>query len=123
VAKQSEFALRLAASGFQVFPCAENGKLPAIKDFPNRATTDPKRVESWWNGQAKNIGISTSHFATGEALVVVDVDVKSKKRGDLSLLQLEMDGFELPETLTGHPWLRHRHPKSRGVRFRAGQRH
>ena len=97
---QSEFALRLAASGFCVFPCAVNGKLPAIKDFPNRATTDPAQVETWWNGKPSNIGISTSHFATGEALVVVDVDVKSKKRGDLSLLQLEMDGFDLPETLT-----------------------
>jgi len=30
--------------------------------------------------------------------VVVDVDVKAKKRGDISLLKLEMDGFELPET-------------------------
>jgi hypothetical protein len=117
VAKQSEFALRLAASGFCVFPCAPNSKLPAIKDFPNKATTDPAQVEAWWNGQPRNIGISTSHFAAGEALVVVDVDVKAKKRGDLSLLQLEMDGFELPETLevqtpSGGKHLYYRTPKA-----------
>ena len=114
---QSEFALRLAASGFKVFPCAENGKLPAIKDFPNRATTDQKRVESWWNGRPKNVGISTSHFAADEALVIVDVDVKAGKRGDLSLLQLEMEGFELPATFTvstpsGGQHLYYRTPKA-----------
>ena len=95
---QSEFALRLAASGFFVFPCAVNGKLPAIKDFPNRATTDPAQIEAWWNGSPKNVGISTTHFAADQALVVVDIDVKAKKRGDLSLLNLELEGFELPET-------------------------
>ena len=114
---QSEFAVLLAASGFQVFPCAENGKLPAIKDFPNRATTDPKRVESWWNGRPKNVGISTSHFAADEALVVVDVDVKAGKRGDLSLLNLDLEGFELPATFTvstpsGGQHLYYRTPKA-----------
>ena len=97
---QSEFALLLAANGFAVFPCAENGKLPSIKDFPNRATTDPKQVETWWNGRPKNIGISTSHFAADQALVVVDVDVKHGKRGDITLLGLELEGFELPSTFT-----------------------
>jgi hypothetical protein len=95
---QSDFAVLLASSGFHVFPCAVGSKLPAIKDYPRRATTDSKRIKAWWNGQQKNIGISTSHFGTDEALVVVDVDVKSKKRGDLSLLQLEIEGFELPPT-------------------------
>jgi hypothetical protein len=117
VTKQSKFAALLAQSGFSVFPCAVNSKLPAVKDFPNRATTDPAQVETWWNGKPSNIGISTSHFAAGEALVVVDVDVKSKKRGDLSLLQLEMDGFELPETLevqtpSGGKHLYYRVPKA-----------
>jgi len=114
---QSEFALRLAAGGFQVFPIAENSKLPAIKDFPNRATTNPKRVEAWWNGRPKNVGISTSHFAADEALVVVDVDVKAGKRGDLSLLNLDLEGFELPATFTvstpsGGQHLYYRTPKT-----------
>ena len=97
---QSEFAVLLARSGFRVFPLEVNGKLPTIKDFPNRATTDSKQVETWWNGRPKNIGISTTHFGADEALVVVDVDVKKQKRGDLSLIQLELDGFDLPPTFT-----------------------
>lgn len=97
---QSEFAVLLAQSGFHTFPCAVGGKLPAIKDYPNKATTDPVKVEAWWNGKPSNIGISTSRFAADEALIVVDVDVKKKKRGDLSLLQLELEGFELPSTFT-----------------------
>jgi hypothetical protein len=95
---QSEFALRLAAGGLHIFPCGVNSKLPAIKDFPNKATTDPARIRAWWGDQSKNIGISTSHFGADEALVVVDVDVKNGKRGDLSLLNLELEELELPET-------------------------
>ena len=98
--KQTEFALRLAASGFHVFPLEGNGKLPTTKDFPNKATTDDAQVRAWFNGTPRNIGISTSHFGTEGALVLVDVDIKKGKRGDLSLLQLEMDGFELPPTFT-----------------------
>jgi hypothetical protein len=96
--KQAEFALRLANSGFFVFPCGVGTKLPAIKDFPNKATTDPEQIKIWWNGQSKNVGISTSRFGADGALLVVDVDVKRGKRGDLSLLQLEMDGFTFPPT-------------------------
>ncbi|HUD75291.1 MAG TPA: bifunctional DNA primase/polymerase, partial [Terracidiphilus sp.] len=99
--KQSEFALRLAASGFHIFPLEGNGKLPAIKEYPNKATTDPDQVQKWFgNGKVRNIGISTSHFSMSEALVVIDLDLKNGKRGDLSLVQLELEGFELPPTLT-----------------------
>jgi len=93
---QSEFALLLAQAGFHVFPLA--GKLPAIKDFPNKATADLTQVRAWFNGTPRNIGISTSHFATDEGLIVIDLDLKNGKRGDLSLMQLELDGFELPPT-------------------------
>lgn len=95
---QSDFAIRLAQNGFCIFPCEVNGKLPTIKDYPRRATTDLARIQTWWNGKAKNIGISTTHFGDGEALVVVDMDIKNGKRGDLSLMQLELDGFNLPST-------------------------
>ena len=95
---QAEFAVLLAQSGFHIFPCDPNSKLPAIKDYPRKATTDAAQVKAWWNGKPRNIGISTSHFATDEALLVVDVDVKRKKRGDLSLIQLELDGFDFPST-------------------------
>lgn len=97
---QSEFAINLAQNGFCVFPCEPEGKLPVIKDYPHRATTDIAQIKAWWNGTKYNIGISTSHFSTSEALLVVDIDVKHGKHGDQSLLQLEMEGFDLPETFT-----------------------
>lgn len=97
---QSEFALTLAQNGFHVFPVGFNSKLPAIKNFPRRATSDPQQIKSWWNGQPKNIGISTSRYDADAALLVVDVDVKGTKKGNLTLMQLELDGFEFPPTFT-----------------------
>ena len=63
------------------------------------------------------MGISTSHFAGDQALIVLDIDVKHKKRGDLSLVQLELDGFDLPRTFTvatpsGGSHLYYRTPKA-----------
>jgi hypothetical protein len=108
----------LAAGGLHLFPLEGNSKLPAIKNYPNVATTDPDQIKKWFgNGAVRNIGVSTSHFSTDEALVVVDVDTKHGKRGDLSLAQLELEGFELPLTLTvstpsGGSHLYYRTPKA-----------
>lgn len=63
-------ALRLAQQGFHVFPCEPNGKLPVIKDYPNRATRDPEQIRSWFANRECNIGISTTRFADDQALVV-----------------------------------------------------
>ncbi len=114
---QSEFAALLASSGLHVFPCKFNSKLPAIKDFPHKATTDAAQIKAWWDGKSSNIGISTSHYATDQALIVVDIDIKKGKRGDLSLMQLELEGFELPPTFTvltpsGGTHLYYRTPKA-----------
>src|ERR1700731_1783886 len=95
---QSEFAALLAKGGLPVFPCEVNGKLPAIKNYPERATTDPTQVAVWWNGKPKNVAVSTGHLGDGGILTVVDVDVKDGKKGDVTLLQLEAEGFEFPPT-------------------------
>ena len=98
---QSEAAAALAQAGFHLFPLEGNGKLPVVKNYPNVATTDLSQIQKWFgNGVVRNIGISTSHYSSNEALVVVDVDVKNGKRGDLSLLNLEIEGFDLPSTFT-----------------------
>lgn len=62
----------MAASGYPVFPLVPGGKQPAIRNWEQRATTDPGRVRRCWtHGPAYNIGL-----ATGPAgLVVVDLDV------------------------------------------------
>jgi hypothetical protein len=94
-----EEALALAERGFHIFPCEPNGKLPVIKDYPNRATRDPEQIRKWFAGLDRNIGISTSKFGDNQALVVVDVDNKGEKNGDTQLLSLELEGFELPQSL------------------------
>lgn len=97
-------ALSLAEQGFHVFPVITGGKLPAIDDFPNRATRDAVLIRKWWIDpvleleQPYNIGISTSRFGSDEALVVIDVDNKPGKDGDGELLKLEIEGFDFPET-------------------------
>jgi hypothetical protein len=63
-------ALRLAARGWPVFPLRPGSKLPAIRDWEHRATTDPERIAAWWSRAPYNIGI-----ACGPAgLVVLDLD-------------------------------------------------
>lgn len=93
-----EQALDLAARGFHIFPCEGNGKKPCITDFPNRASRDPERITKWFANDDRNIGISTTRFGDDQALVVVDVDVKGAKRGDETLLGLELNGNEFPIT-------------------------
>ena len=67
-------ALEAAAKGFRVFPVKANSKIPALKDWPDKATDDRRRIESWWNLDPDfNIGI-----ATGHGLLVVDADTKDK---------------------------------------------
>lgn len=99
-------ALELAASGFHVFPLAPNSKLPVITDYPNEATRDPDRLKRWWLDpvleieQPLNIGISTTHFGDNEALIAVDVDNKEGKKGNETLINLELQGLLLPKTFT-----------------------
>lgn len=84
-------ALRLAARGFRVFPLEPGSKLPAIEDWPHRATSDPDKVRTLWTcpvmgwTQDFNIGV-----ATGKGLVVLDVDTK-KVDGNASLLDLQLE--------------------------------
>lgn len=98
-----ESALKLAANGFHVFPLLENSKLPAIKDFPNKATRDPNQIKDWWTcpilemEKSYNIGISTTRFGDDEALVVIDVDNKGEKKGSIELDKIDMIN-EVPKT-------------------------
>ena len=94
-------ALRLANDGFHILPLIPNSKLPWLEDFPNKASTNPEVIKSWWVRQPNsNIGISTSRFNGSGALVVVDVDNKGNIIGDNELFKLELDGYDFPETLT-----------------------
>jgi hypothetical protein len=64
-------ALSYAARGWHVFPLRPGDKRPAVKDWDNRATTDPARIESAWTAGLYNIGIACGP----SKLVVVDLDI------------------------------------------------
>jgi hypothetical protein len=72
-----EWALYLAAMGWHLFPLRPGTKRqPAVKDWENRATTDPDRIRRCWTADRWNIGIATGP----SGLVVVDLD--TAKDGD-----------------------------------------
>lgn len=97
--EQLESAKRLVEYGFHVFPVVEMSKLPAIKDYPNKATRDHAQLEKWFgNGHHYNIGISTTHFGDNESLFVIDVDNKKGKKGGEELIKLELEGYDIPRT-------------------------
>lgn len=99
-------ACALADAGFYVFPLGPNSKLPAIDDFPNRATRDHAQIKKFWFDpvleleQPYNIGISTTKYNGSQALVVVDVDNKSDKKGTEEILKLELEGYDFIDTAT-----------------------
>src|SRR6185312_12660629 len=91
-----EWAIHHAKRNLRVFPGIPNSKLPAIKDFPNRATCDLEKIKKWWsNGHTDaNICISTDN------LIVIDVDNKGEKKGNEELFRLEIEkGLVLPASL------------------------
>lgn len=97
----------LAAQGFFVFPLIENGKFPAVPDdFTGRATDNANDLARFWVDTVMeiehqfNIGIATSKFHGGGALLVVDVDNSPGKNGSEQVIKLELEGFEFPKTLT-----------------------
>lgn len=100
-ASRVDQALALAAAGFYVFPLLPGRKTPPKgMHFKELATRDPLAIENFFGCTENNIGIYTGRFADGEALLVVDVDNKGEKRGSETLLRLELEGWDLPATLT-----------------------
>lgn len=93
-------ALALAAHGFWLFPVVYDTKLPAIKDWPNRATRDERQIRTWFATNRYNIGIHAGKYLDRK-MVVVDVDNKEGKKGNASLDLLQL-ADDLPATMTGH---------------------
>jgi hypothetical protein len=64
-------ALAAAERGWRVHPLQPGTKVPAVKDWPNRATIDSIRIERCWSAGAYNVGVATGP----SSLLVVDLDV------------------------------------------------
>jgi hypothetical protein len=115
---KTEQALALAAKGFYVFPVCENRKAPPrMEGWQRHASRDTNKIVDMWRSHPNdNIGISTSKFGRGEALIVVDVDNKDGKDGDGELLKLELAGFDFAPTMENRTPTGGRHLVYRAVR-------
>lgn len=81
-------ALSYAARGWAVHPLRARDKLPMLKQWPERASTDPAKIAAWWRRTpTANIGI-----ATGSGLLVLDVDGDEGRES--------LNGHHLPPTVT-----------------------
>jgi hypothetical protein len=89
-----DHALSLARRGLPVFPLVENGKIPAIGGWQQRATTDEAKIRKMWTEvdpvlettRVKNYNIGVY---TGD-LLVGDVDVKQGKKGRETFDELDV---------------------------------
>ena len=103
-------ALRYAALGLPVFPCAPAQKKPITKHGFRDATTDAATVRAWWRASPRaNVAMPTG---AASGLIVIDVDPRNG--GDVGIDELETRNGKLPETamsLTGdggrHLFLQH----------------
>ena len=95
-----EDAIRLARTGFQVFPIVgSNVKFPCITDWQNKATRVKSQIRAWWSEWPENnIGLSCDNFLDSKHLLVLDID---KDKGGFESLKklLEDEKLELPHTL------------------------
>lgn len=74
--------------------CTSAGKHPITSNGLLDATTDPRRIRSWWGHWSKaNVGIPT-----GVRFDVLDIDCKAGRDGWASLRCAEADLGDLPET-------------------------
>jgi hypothetical protein len=87
-------ALALARHGLRVHPCRPDSKLPLLDDWPNRASLDPRTIESWWRRwPTANVAI-----ATGGEMRLLVVDVDPDAGGEARMAVLERENSAMPAT-------------------------
>ena len=59
--------------GWAVLPVSHN-KIPAIKDWPNEASTDEEKIRSWWKENPYNIGVLTGKRS---GIIAMDIDPRN----------------------------------------------
>lgn len=82
-------ALDLTRRGYAVFPLRNWGDgdgWKPIKDFPDKASSDPAQIKNWWaKWPDSRVGLLTGER---NGITVLDVDVKNGKDGKASLTEL-----------------------------------
>lgn len=94
-----------AGDAFDNTKALAEAKLRGFHTFPLIPGTKLPRVPGWNKPGARfefasedNIGVFTGAYGDGEALLVVDIDVKGKKRGFDTITVLEAEGRDFPKT-------------------------
>jgi hypothetical protein len=80
-------AFACAVLGFQVFPLLPGAGTPAVKGWPEIATSNLEEVQYMWTGEFQDCGVG---IATGEAsnIWALDIDVKKGQNGFKTLQAL-----------------------------------
>jgi len=103
-----EWALYAAGCGFRAFPLIPGRGIPYAVETMNAAlglptdapagrhhgTTDPERIRIMWAGERANACIG---IATGDGLLVIDLDEKNGKSGSATMAA---NGWPAPQTAT-----------------------
>jgi hypothetical protein len=84
-------AVRLAMLGFRVMPTRVETKIPCVKGWPERATTDPTRLARWQSQFNPNWSILTGRE---NGVIVLDIDGE-QGRADLARLETELGALPL----------------------------
>lgn len=85
-------ALAWAARGFKVFPVQINSRSPlARSDWTRSATTDPAEIARAWRDPVTHLELDYNIGVLTTDLVVLDVDVKSGKKGLQTFAELGLD--------------------------------
>lgn len=96
-------ALQLAELGFYVFRVKRDDKRPYNIGWQDEATRDPKQLAIDFADKDFNIGVFADKFddnsARSKALVIIDVDTKEGKVGNLTMQGLDALGYDFPATL------------------------
>lgn len=99
---KKEWALWAAGQGFFIHPILPEEKKPLLTNWQKEATRDAQQIASWWDYNPDyNIGYYTGRFGDNEALVVIDIDVKTEGiNGFHTILSHELEGRDFPSTYT-----------------------
>ncbi len=91
--------------GFRVFPLVPGTGTPALKAYPDHATTDSDQIREWWNWQYPGYGVGIA-CGPESGIWVLDIDVKKGVDGFASLVDLESRtgtyryGYDFTKTMT-----------------------
>jgi hypothetical protein len=93
-------ALEYASTGWPVFPCKPSDKAPLSDNGFKDATTDERRIRSWWLRHPKAMVGVPAGEASGVWVLDVDNRPEEGKDGHAALAALEAEHGPLPETIT-----------------------